>query len=140
MLDLVAQLHLQSRKLEYVRPIETLVFDHSGPMCQIDTKHVSQYITPNHRLYYDAGTGYNLAEAQHLVNMPIKMLSYDVEQFATNESENVVTYGENFTGKVYCLRVPSEVFLVRRNGRCSFTGNSSRHGKLLLYYSSLYCV
>ena len=34
-----------------------------------------------------------------------------------------------FDGKVYCLRVPSEVFLVRRNGKCSFTGNSSRHGK-----------
>ncbi len=35
----------------------------------------------------------------------------------------------DFIGKVYCLRVPSEVFLVRRNGRCSFTGNSSRHGQ-----------
>ena len=35
----------------------------------------------------------------------------------------------DFEGMVYCLRVPSEVFLVRRNGRCSFTGNSSRHGQ-----------
>jgi DNA-directed RNA polymerase II subunit RPB2 len=35
----------------------------------------------------------------------------------------------DFNGKVYCLRVPSEVFLVRRNGKCSFTGNSSRHGQ-----------
>jgi hypothetical protein len=34
-----------------------------------------------------------------------------------------------FTGKVYCLRVPTEVFLVRRNGRCVWTGNSSRHGQ-----------
>lgn len=35
----------------------------------------------------------------------------------------------DFTGKVYCLRVPTEVFLVRRNGRCVWTGNSSRHGQ-----------
>jgi DNA-directed RNA polymerase II subunit RPB2 len=35
----------------------------------------------------------------------------------------------DFDGKVYCLRVPSEVFLVRRNGRCVWTGNSSRHGQ-----------
>ena len=35
----------------------------------------------------------------------------------------------HFTGKVYCLRVPSEVFLVRRNGRIVWTGNSSRHGQ-----------
>jgi DNA-directed RNA polymerase II subunit RPB2 len=30
---------------------------------------------------------------------------------------------------VYCIRVPSEVFLVRRKGGCVFTGNSSRHGQ-----------
>ena len=34
-----------------------------------------------------------------------------------------------FDGKVYCLRVPSEVFMVRRNGKCVWTGNSSRHGQ-----------
>lgn len=30
---------------------------------------------------------------------------------------------------VYCLRVPGERFYVRRNGRCVWTGNSSRHGQ-----------
>ena len=45
------------------------------------------------------------------------------EQFGQSEEVS------NFEGKVYCLRVPSEVFLVRRNGKCSFTGNSSRHGQ-----------
>jgi len=34
-----------------------------------------------------------------------------------------------YSGKVYCLRVPTEVFLVRRNGRVVWTGNSSRHGQ-----------
>ena len=34
-----------------------------------------------------------------------------------------------FSGKVYCLRVPTEVFLVRRHGRIVWTGNSSRHGQ-----------
>jgi DNA-directed RNA polymerase II subunit RPB2 len=45
------------------------------------------------------------------------------EQFGQTEEVS------HFEGKVYCLRVPSEVFLVRRNGKCSFTGNSSRHGQ-----------
>ena len=44
----------------------------------------------------------------------------------SGQTEEITT---DFVGKVYCLRVPSEVFLVRRNGRCSFTGNSSRHGQ-----------
>jgi DNA-directed RNA polymerase beta subunit len=42
---------------------------------------------------------------------------------------------ENFNGKVYCIRVPSEVFLVRRHGRCVFTGNSSRHGQVSNIYT-----
>jgi hypothetical protein len=36
---------------------------------------------------------------------------------------------KSFDGKVYCLRVPTEVFMVRRRGRCVWTGNSSRHGQ-----------
>jgi len=36
---------------------------------------------------------------------------------------------EKYSGKVYCISVPSEVFLVRRNGRIIFTGNSNRHGQ-----------
>jgi len=34
-----------------------------------------------------------------------------------------------FKGNVYCISIPSEVFLVRRNGRCVWTGNCSRHGQ-----------
>lgn len=30
----------------------------------------------------------------------------------------------DYNGSVYCLRVPSEVFYVRRNGKCCWTGNS----------------
>ena len=41
------------------------------------------------------------------------------------QSETLAPY----TGKVYCLRVPTEVFLVRRRGRIVWTGNSSRHGQ-----------
>jgi hypothetical protein len=49
--------------------------------------------------------------------------------YPTMDEEEDVEKITHFVGKVYCLRVPSEVFLVRRNGRCSFTGNSSRHGQ-----------
>ncbi len=34
-----------------------------------------------------------------------------------------------FQGKVYCLRVPTEIFMIRRRGRIVWTGNSSRHGQ-----------
>ena len=34
-----------------------------------------------------------------------------------------------FTGKVYCIQVPSHIFYVRRNGKPVWTGNSNRHGQ-----------
>lgn len=34
-----------------------------------------------------------------------------------------------YTGKVYCIEVPSHVFYVRRNGKPVWTGNCSRHGQ-----------
>jgi hypothetical protein len=42
---------------------------------------------------------------------------------------NIITNGENceiynYSGSVYCLQVPSEVFMVRRNGKAIWTGNS----------------
>jgi intein/homing endonuclease len=36
---------------------------------------------------------------------------------------------EHYDGKVYCLSVPTEVFMVRRHGRIVWSGNSSRHGQ-----------
>jgi len=52
-------------------------------------------------------------------------LNHGHKKEQNGQTENIFDY----EGKVYCLRVPSEVFLVRRHGRCSFTGNSSRHGQ-----------
>uniref|UniRef100_A0A6C0CDY3 DNA-directed RNA polymerase n=1 Tax=viral metagenome TaxID=1070528 RepID=A0A6C0CDY3_9ZZZZ len=42
---------------------------------------------------------------------------------------NIITNGGNceiynYSGSVYCLQVPSEVFMVRRNGKAIWTGNS----------------
>jgi len=36
-------------------------------------------------------------------------------------------HAEQFKGRVYCLRVASEVFYVRRNGKAVWTGNSRAH-------------
>lgn len=44
---------------------------------------------------------------------------------ANSEKDKIVKY----TGKVYCVSVPSEVFLVRRKGCIAWTGNSTRHGQ-----------
>ena len=47
----------------------------------------------------------------------------------SNEQNGQTEVFVPYTGSVYCLRVPTEVFLVRRHGRIVWTGNSSRHGQ-----------
>ena len=132
--DLVAQLNRQTSQLEYVNPIETLVFDHDGEMYEVETQGVSQKVTLNHRMWVQKRDrpNYELVLAKEIVGENVLFKSYDETSQSTYdvsfymESSNV---SNDFRGKVYCLRVPSEVFLVRRNGKCSFTGNSSRHGQ-----------
>ena len=46
----------------------------------------------------------------------------DVENYPTCSPCNAEVY--DFEGPVFCLQVPSEVFMVRRNGKAVWTGNS----------------
>ena len=133
--DFVAQLNRATNKIEYVNPLETLVFDHEGEMYEVESQGVSQKVTLNHRMWVQRRDqpNYELIQAKEIVGENVIFKCYDSTiniVFDSNEhhmtSANTTT---DFVGKVYCLRVPSEVFLVRRNGRCSFTGNSSRHGQ-----------
>ena len=132
--DMIAQLNRQTSKLEYVHPLETLAFDHTGDMYEIETQGVSQKVTLNHRMWVKQrySENYELIQAKDIIGKRVRFQSYNLEADKYFESEHNCDENKiasNFEGKVYCLRVPSEVFLVRRNGKCSFTGNSSRHGQ-----------
>lgn len=47
------------------------------------------------------------------------------EEYDTDFCENIIDY----TGKVYCIEVPTHVFYVRKNGKPVWTGNCSMHGQ-----------
>ena len=133
--DLVAQLNRTTNKLEYVNPLETLVFDHEGEMYEVESQGVSQKVTLNHRMWVQRRDqpNYELIQAKEIIGENVVFKCYDTAINTVLDSDEYYMTSANtttdFVGKVYCLRVPSEVFLVRRNGRFSFTGNSSRHGQ-----------
>ena len=130
--DVVAQLGVD-RKLAWRKPLDTFVFDHTGPMYLIRTEQGTQYVTAEHRVFVtDAEGRIHLLRADLLYRMhytdyclsdkegnPCPILS--ITKTATNEVGN----------RVYCVSVPSEVFLVRRRGETTafWTGNSNRHGQ-----------
>lgn len=51
--------------------------------------------------------------------------NHDNEPIVKPSDYNIIHY----TGKVYCIEVPSHIFYVRMNGKPVWTGNSSRHGQ-----------
>ena len=133
--DFVAQLNRHTNRIEYVNPIETLIFDHEGEMYEVESQGVSQKVTLNHRMWVQRRDqpSYELIQAKEIIGENVVFKCYDtILNTVIDSNEHYMTSANtttDFVGKVYCLRVPSEVFLVRRNGRCSFTGNSSRHGQ-----------
>ena len=129
--DKVAQLH--ENKVEYVHPTHTYMFSHSDVMYRIHTALATQYVTNSHRVYVEDASGtrhlihasllYMLQEdPYYLIDMnQNKLRITHIEQTETNEVDDYV----------YCLSVPSQIFLVRRNGEdvACWTGNSNRHGQ-----------
>ena len=134
--DRIVQRNRQTGAEEWVTPLDIPVFDHTGEMYLIKTSiGVSQYVTADHRLYLRLNGATGLISAKQV---------YDIYQSGSVEVQMITqdgSYAEiiaitrtptNLIGnKVYCVTVPSEIFLVRRRGEsvATWTGNSNRHGQ-----------
>jgi DNA-directed RNA polymerase II subunit RPB2 len=135
----VAQLSSQQHTLEYVNPLETFEFDHTGEMVEIKTSAGSLLVTTEHRLFVSKSA--NIASGTLIVARGVFNRFHDDKEpfymFDNNKKpyliESVQKHSKNLIGdKVYCISVPSEVFLVRRQGNLAesfWTGNSNRHGQ-----------
>lgn len=142
--DRVAQLNRGTGALEYVKPTAVLRFDHTGPMYEVICDAGSLLVSPEHKLYVGAkDTQPYLERADDLYNKFAGKKYYMYDQL--NQQHTIVKlrrHESNPGGKIYCVTVPSHIFLVRRikveegeEGEISFgetafwTGNSSRHGQ-----------
>jgi DNA-directed RNA polymerase II subunit RPB2 len=123
----------ENDSIDYVNPSETFVFEHNDEMYLISTKLGTQYVTDNHRLYVKDSYG-----IRGLITAKLLHVSQNANfSLITNTFDDVpiisvtVTPTNEKGDKVYCISVPSEIFLVRRkNEKTAFwTGNSNRHGQ-----------
>jgi DNA-directed RNA polymerase II subunit RPB2 len=75
--DQVAQLNITTNKMEYVKPLETFVFDHSGDMYEVETQGVSLKATLNHRMWVEKRneTKYSFEIAQNIVGKRVRYQS-----------------------------------------------------------------
>lgn len=131
--DKVLQLTKETNISDYVNPIKTFVFTHTGLMYLIETEYGTQYVTNEHRVFVKNELNRTeLIRADALYNSDISKYSLITENNHVAPIKSIsVTYSNEVSDKVYCLSVPSEIFLVRRKGDTVgfWTGNSNRHGQ-----------
>ena len=84
-------------------------------------------VSEDHRLYIKRNDDFKFVKPVEVLINEDKMID---DKFNEYSITSVIKYNENKFDTIHCLKVPSEIFLVRRlNSNISFwTGNSNRHG------------
>jgi intein/homing endonuclease len=127
---------LKDDKLVYEKPIKVLDFPHyEGKMISVQGDAVDLVVTDNHRMWMSieepdvpVHTGFVLAKDAYELGAS-KGRYYDADMRAVQATSIEM---HDYAGPVYCLQVSSEVFLVRRNGKAVWTGNSRSRGPMTM--------
>jgi DNA-directed RNA polymerase, beta subunit/140 kD subunit len=119
---------LKDNKLVYDKPLELLYYpDFEGDMYHIANQQLDLFTTMNHRMWVSVGDKpFTWMEARDIVGKSVLYQNLEGTVSSENSVEEIVHRKE----PVFCLRVPSEVFYVRRNGKAVWTGNSRGRGQM----------
>ena len=121
----ITTLNLSTNQIEYHNPTKIILYpSYSGKMYEINK--IGQKVTHDHRMLVsaDCNGGYKLVKIQD-ISYPVYFKTKT--GFIEIESTDVqITEEKNVP--VFCLTIPNEIFMVRRNRICSWTGNSRATG------------
>lgn len=127
--DLIANLY-DGDIIKYENPIDVYKFNYSGDIYKLNSNEVDIDVTIDHEMYVRENDKFELIQAGKIYNKNIIFKSHNLESgknyeiIPTNKNEQIY----NYSGQVYCLEIPSHVFLVKQNDKIIWIGNCSRHG------------
>jgi DNA-directed RNA polymerase beta subunit len=114
---------LKEGKLVYEHPLQIHHYpDYKGKMYRIQNTSIDLNVTANHRMYVKVDNKYLLEKAENIVGKRVTYCN-DKEEFIVNDNK-IDDELYDYEGAVYCLSVSTEIFMVRRNGKSVWTGNS----------------
>ena len=119
---------LKNDVLVYENPIEVHHYpDYKGKMYRVKNQDIDLEVTANHRMYVKINDNYILEKAENIVGKKVSYKNHENKDIIVN---NGIIEDElyDYEGAVYCLTVSSEIFLVRKNGKPVWTGNSRSRG------------
>jgi len=141
--DKIATLNPLNNNLEYNKPIQIHYYpNYEGKMYHICNSSIDLYMTDKHRIYCNneidkwtfqtAQTIYeNLNTNKHsYYNIPfMNNINNKFDFNSINKFE--IKQIDHEKCDVFCLTVPNEIFYVRRNNKCCWTGNSRASGPVV---------
>lgn len=119
---------LKNEKIVYETPIEVHHYpDYKGKMYRVKNQDIDLEVTANHRMYVKINDNYILEKAENIIGKKVAYKNYENKDIIVN---NGIIEDElyDYEGSVYCLTVSSEIFMVRKNGKSVWTGNSRSRG------------
>jgi DNA-directed RNA polymerase II subunit RPB2 len=119
---------LKDDKLVYENPIEVHHYpDYKGKMYRVKNQEIELEVTANHRMYIKINDDYILEKAENIVGKKVAYKNHENKDIIVNDG---IIEDElyDYEGAVYCLTVSSEIFMVRKNGKSVWTGNSRSRG------------
>jgi len=116
--------------IQFVVPQGVFEFDFDGQMYRLESEFIDFQVTPDHMMYVKKleSDKFELYKAKDVFNQKV-VYKTDNKEVMIGSLNGTHTWTA-YTGKVYCLQVPTSVFLTRYNNKVHWTGNCSRHGKL----------
>lgn len=133
--DRVIQLTDDNRR-EAVHPTDLIAVEHAGEMYEIvanNDRSSALLVSPNHKLWVSKeGAHYDFEVAHVVANDMHGFYEMENSNEVSEEITEIKYHRANPHGNmIYCITVPSHVFMVRRKGaRVGYwTGNCSRHGQ-----------
>lgn len=156
--DTLATLNPRTKELEWHKPTDIHLMDHTGDMYSMESRHVNFFVTPDHEHWVAKGLdgkfekvkAKDFYEAKGLWRFQTDYprdgqdVTYSAVYSRKTTSSEVPgpcwTEGDgdqlepishkkvDFNGKVYCVTVKNHLIYVRRKNRQHWTGNSGRYG------------
>jgi hypothetical protein len=127
----ITTLNVKTMKVEEQKPLAILEYpSYKGEMYYIKNEHVDMVITNEHRVLINDNNEYKLVKINELLGQTFRFVKDINHEIDINMITDLTIKNEKCP--VFCLTVPNEVFYVRRNGKCYWTGNSRATGPMTL--------
>ena len=114
--------------INYIKPLDLICIECvNEELYHVENNNIALTTTMDHKMYAKLPTSdsFELIKTRDIIGKNVSYLNHDTIIKTTTYDEVFIKY----TGKVYCIEVPSHVFYVRKNNKPVWTGNCSAHGQ-----------